>query len=128
MGKRPCRAWVTAYWNWNSPERCDTALITPFRRHRTWRAFRAKIVTYGNDAFAISSLEGTRHDNACEPVAGVLLDPVGVKRVYPLGKSKRSGRMDGIWTYIIPENVSGGILVIREGRVVGGDGTYVCTG
>jgi hypothetical protein len=36
--------------------------------------------------------------------------------------------MDGIWTYIIPENVSGGILVIREGRVVGGDGTYVCTG
>jgi hypothetical protein len=36
--------------------------------------------------------------------------------------------MDGIWTYTIPANLSGGILVIREGKVAGGDGTYVCTG
>ena len=36
--------------------------------------------------------------------------------------------MDGIWTYVIPRRASGGILVIREGRIAGGDSTYVCTG
>jgi hypothetical protein len=36
--------------------------------------------------------------------------------------------MDGIWTYTVPLRASGGVLVIRNGKVAGGDGTYVCTG
>ena len=36
--------------------------------------------------------------------------------------------VDGIWTYLVPQTKTGGVLVIRDAKVAGGNSAYLCTG